>query len=125
MAKAKFDWVSISRYRAAGHTLRECSREFGFTPAAWYKAMERGVVRQLPKQNHGGRQKYDWQSIQRYYDEVHTYRQCKAHFGFAAESWRNAVRRGAINARARVWRIEKLLREGRCTTNIKSGAASS
>ena len=45
--------------------------------------------------------RYDWNAVQRYYDAGHTYRECLEHFGFSAWAWTDAVRRGALKARAR------------------------
>jgi hypothetical protein len=119
MARCMYDWGAAAQYRAQGHSIEECSRRFGFHVTAWYKAIERGVIPRPPRQNPGARLRYDWDAIQRYYDEGHTYRECKADFGFAAESWRLAVARGRITSRGQRWTLEKLLREGKRTSNIK------
>jgi hypothetical protein len=74
----------------------------------------------VPIQNSGGGLRYDWAAVGRYYQEGHSYRECRERFGFAAESWRGAVRRGEIKVRARQWPIDRLLREGRCRKSIKS-----
>jgi hypothetical protein len=118
--RTKYDWQAALRYYASGHTVRECCEKFGFTVAAWYKALERGAIPRPPRQNAGGSSRYDWAMIQRYYDQGHSYRECRLHFGFAAESWRLAAARGKISARAQLLPLEKLLSEGRCTTNIKA-----
>ncbi len=120
MAKLMYDWPAILAYRQAGHTLAECQEQFGFTIDAWYKAIGRGVIDPGQSTNRGGRFRYDWAAVQCYYDEGHTYRECRMRFGFAAESWRNAVRRGDVNARLQRWPLERMLREGRCRKTIKT-----
>jgi hypothetical protein len=90
--------------------------------SAWYKALERGTI-QAPTalQNRGRKKRYDWAAVQRYYDEGHTYQECRRHFGFAAETWRLAARRGEIHARGQQWPLQKLLREGRSSKSISNG----
>jgi len=56
-----------------------------------------------------GARRYDWQTIQRYYDEGHSLRECIARFGFSRHSWHAAVQRGAIVPRAYPMPIEDLL----------------
>jgi hypothetical protein len=56
-----------------------------------------------------GARRYDWQAIQRYYDEGNSLRDCVARFGFSRHSWHAAVRRGAIVPRAYPMPIEDLL----------------
>lgn len=119
VARPKFDWSLALAYRQAGHTVAECAERFGFHVDAWYKAIARGVIAPGPQENRGGRLRYDWAEVQRYYDEGHTYRECRARFGFAAESWRSAVLRGRIVVRAQRWTLERMLREGRCRKSIK------
>jgi DNA-binding CsgD family transcriptional regulator len=43
--------------------------------------------------------RYDWDAIQRYYDDGHSVRGCIDAVGFSSASWSDAVRRGAIVAR--------------------------
>ena len=119
MAKCKYDWVAIRAYFYAGHTLTECSRLFGFTLSAWYRAIERGIIPQPPLQNRGQRFRYDWAAIQRYYDEGHSYRECRIRFGFYSRSWEDAVRRGAIQTRNKRWPIDRVLREAKNPNHVK------
>jgi DNA-binding CsgD family transcriptional regulator len=53
--------------------------------------------------------RYDWNAVQRYYDEGHGVRACIEAFGFSAASWAGAVKRGAIRARPARTPIEQLL----------------
>ncbi len=66
--------------------------------------------------------RYDWDEVQRYYDAGHTVRECREHFGFANQTWNNAVRRGDVRARARAVPLDELLRLGprRNRLNIKA-----
>lgn len=49
---------------------------------------------------------YDWNKIQKFYDEGNSYRDCKAKFGFAAQSWAKAVKVGKIVPRTTKKTIE-------------------
>jgi DNA-binding CsgD family transcriptional regulator len=44
----RYDWEAIRRFYDAGHSLAECSREFGFTKASWHDAVRRGLVTPRP-----------------------------------------------------------------------------
>ncbi len=57
---------------------------------AWYKAIRRGVLRA-----HLERQKLiDWAAVQRYYDEGHSYRECRY----------TSVLRGIVDEGGPAWR---------------------
>jgi 5-methylcytosine-specific restriction endonuclease McrA len=57
--------------------------------------------------------RYDWDEIQRYYNEGRTVRQCSAHFGFSKQTWHGAVLRGAVRPRPRAMPLPDLLARGR------------
>lgn len=71
--------------------------------------MRRGVLRVAPASFADRRRKYDWAHVQAHYNEGHSYRQCKAKFGFYAASWTAAVRPGDIKARPLGMPIAELL----------------
>ncbi|MDQ6777715.1 MAG: helix-turn-helix domain-containing protein [Actinomycetota bacterium] len=56
--------------------------------------------------------RYDWEAVQRYYDEGHSVRDCMKAFGFSAASWFDAVNRGALVARPSATPISELLVAG-------------
>ena len=58
------------------------------------------------------RRRYDWVAVQAYYDEGHSARECMAHFGFSAETWLSARRRGDIVTREHPKPIAELLVTG-------------
>lgn len=62
--------------------------------------------------DHRCARRYDWDEVQRYYDEGHSVRECRARFGFANESWNAAVRRGAVKPRAQKLPLDELLVAG-------------
>lgn len=100
MATKEYNWLAVLAFREAGHTIEECAHRFGFHPDAWYKAIKRGdITPAAAPKNRGAKLRYDWAAIQRYYDEGHTYRECELLFGFAADSWTRAVRKGRLRAR--------------------------
>ena len=57
--------------------------------------------------------------MQRYYDEGHSYRECKDRFGFAAASWSKAVKRGDLRSRPRAKALEVILQKSRSRCTIK------
>ncbi|HEY1653562.1 MAG TPA: HNH endonuclease signature motif containing protein [Candidatus Tumulicola sp.] len=65
------------------------------------------------------RRRYDWQTIQTYYEEGHSYRKCASRFGFCAGAWQKAVRRGEIKPRLSSRPLTDLLGKGKSRTNIK------
>lgn len=65
------------------------------------------------------RKRYDWSAVQRYYDDGHSYRECRAKFGFYAQAWSKAKARGEIRPRERSCSVEELLRNCRWRINIK------
>ena len=56
-----------------------------------------------------GARRYDWDEVQRYYDEGKSVRECISRFGFSRHSWHAAVQRGAIVPRAYPMPMERLL----------------
>ena len=56
--------------------------------------------------------RYDWEAVQRYYDEGHSVRDCIKSFGFSAASWFDAVNRGALVARPSATPMSELLVAG-------------
>jgi DNA-binding CsgD family transcriptional regulator/5-methylcytosine-specific restriction endonuclease McrA len=62
--------------------------------------------------------RYDWNQVQRAIDEEDlSMRACIRRFGFCAETWRRAVQRGEVTPLPHVMPLEKLLVDGRTTTN--------
>lgn len=119
MGKRVWNWSEIQRYHDEGHSFVECQRHFGFTHGAWTKAIKRGELqtREAPFQDR--RRRYDWAAVQAYYDAGHSYRQCKATFGFCAEAWTKAVNRGELKARARSQPLIVLLKNARCRSAVR------
>ncbi len=107
MARIRHPWSEIQCFYDDGQSAKECRARFAFSVQSWYKAVRFGrmVLREgdvrLMRSRGPGNYQYDWQAVQRYYDEGHTYRECSAHFGFGPDSWTDARRRGALRARAR------------------------
>jgi DNA-binding CsgD family transcriptional regulator len=57
--------------------------------------------------------RYDWQAVQRYYDEGHSVRECMKVFGFSSSSWSSAVKRAALVPRPSATPMSDLLVAGR------------
>lgn len=53
--------------------------------------------------------RYDWDAIQRFYDEGHTVRECQARFGFSRHTWHAATGRGALRTRPKALPLDELL----------------
>lgn len=104
-----FNWREIQRYHNEGHSFVECRGRFGFTHTAWVKAIKRGELVTAETPFADRRRRYDWAAVQAYYDEGHSYRECRAKFGFCAASWKKAVDRGELKARARSLPVNALL----------------
>lgn len=45
----RYDWGVIRTYYDAGHSMRECQAEFGFSGAAWSEAVRRGDIVPRPR----------------------------------------------------------------------------
>ena len=57
--------------------------------------------------------RYDWSSIQAYYDQGHSIRECAQEFGFCPETWHRAVRVGLLMSRPAAAPIDTYLVKGR------------
>ena len=119
MAKCKYDWPMILKFHLEGHSLTECRRRFGYATDAWYKAIARGAIVAPPRQNTGGTKRYDWTEVQRYYDEGHSYYECRKRFGFCSAAWFKARARGEIKSRPLGRPLDELLARGKSRYNIK------
>jgi hypothetical protein len=109
MPRILHDWEAVQAFYNEGHGFVECSQRFGFGHTAWIKAIKRGRLRVVPTRFADRRRRYDWAEVQAYYDDDHSFRQCKAKFGFNANSWAKAVRRGEITPRVSGMSIADLL----------------
>lgn len=86
----------VAELMAQGLSRLETARRLGLSKATVsYHARRLG----LPVDERGAR-RYDWQAIQRYYDEGHSVRDCIKTFGFSHDTWNAAKRRGAVVTRA-------------------------
>lgn len=119
--RKRYDWIAIQVLYDEGASITECRQRFGFAYASWRKAVDRGDL-QLPSggawSNRAGAN--DWSTIQTYYDEGHTSRECRIRFGLTARAWRKARIQGLIQIRPLKYSLERMLREGRGRTNIKN-----
>ncbi len=97
----------------SGHTVTEIARRLNLSkPTICHHARQLGHP---PSAKFNRR--YDWAEVQLFYDAGHTVRDCRAHFGFANQTWNNAVTRGDVVARARAIPMDKLLFAGRVATS--------
>jgi len=101
----KYPWPEIAAYYEAGHSRRECQLQFGFSHAAWKKAIRGGRLHltlgtdQRQWINSRGNPIYDWSVIQSRHDGGRTRRECMEEFGFSYQTWYKAVQRGELQQR--------------------------
>lgn len=124
MARTKYCWEDIQAFYDAGHSYGECRSRYGFSAPAWIKACRSGKFRVNEVDRRGrsdrrGNAVYDWNEVQRFYDEGFSFRECRLRFGFCTASWSKAVKRGAIRPRARGLPLERLLTLSRSRWTIK------
>ncbi len=125
MLRRRLDWSAIQAEYDAGLSGAQCRSRFNIRPQAWYKAIARGrfVLRaddqRLLKSRGPGNFQYDWPAVQAFYEAGHSYRECRAHFGFSAAAWTDAVRRGALAARARLRPIHDVIAHSKSRSHLK------
>jgi hypothetical protein len=104
----------VAEMLGQGVGLAEIARALGVSiPTVWHYACGLGY-KPDPKFN----RRYDWAEVQRYYDAGNTVRECREHFGFANQTWNNAVRRGDVRARARAIPLDGLLVRGHARNRV-------
>jgi hypothetical protein len=115
-----YEWADVQRYYDEDHGFVECQNRFRFSHTAWVKAIRRGELRAKSAPYRDRRRKYDWSEVQRYYDEGHSYRQCRAKFGFNSMTWFKAKGRGEIKTRSVAMPIDEMLKRAKCRGHIKN-----
>lgn len=76
--KTKYDWKAVQDYYDHRHERLECQGRFGFSAGAWYNATKLGRIVLHRFRFRDGRRRYDWHSVQTYYDEGRSMRECMA-----------------------------------------------
>ena len=66
------------------------------------------------------RRRYDWDEIQRYYDEGHSIADCHLRFGVSRKAFMDAAARGAVRTRPQAMPVDQLLVGPRNRTHIKA-----
>lgn len=108
---------AVRELLAQGRTVSQIARELGVSkPTVCHHARALGH----PREDRFLR-RYDWEAVQRYYDEGHSVSDCQERFGFARASWNNAVKRGAVAPRPAATPLDEYLVRGtrRSRHNIK------
>jgi hypothetical protein len=104
-----YDWSAVQEYHDQGHGFVDCSRRFGLGHTAWRKAILRGALRVKPTPFVDRRRRYNWAAVQAHFDSGHTYAECVQRFGFTADTWRAAIKRGELRARTRALSLELMM----------------
>ena len=112
MGKNVYDWAEVQRFVDEGHGFVDAQKRFGFSHTAWIKAIHRKALSAGERPFTDRRRRYDWASVQAYYDEGHSIRACAAHFGFCLAAWTKAADRGEIRARPGAKPLEVVMWSG-------------
>ena len=102
---------NIIKLLREGHSNRNIVKELGCSSATVSYHAKRIGLGQRPKNN------YDWSKIRSYYNDGHTWTECREKFGFAKASWDKAVKRGDITLRPRSFPLETYLVKDRPQTH--------
>jgi 5-methylcytosine-specific restriction endonuclease McrA len=119
MGRKIYDWAEVQRFVDGGHGFVDAQKHFGFSHTAWIKAIKREALRAADRPFTDRRRRYDWAAVQAYYDEGHLYEECLSRFGFTANAWTGAVRRGELRARARALPIDHMIASKMARGSIK------
>ena len=87
----------IRRLLEQGRTRVSIARELGVSPSTitrWARKLGFPDAGKRPSD-------FDWDAIQRYYDEGHTIDECRKKFGFSYGAWDKAAIRGDVQSRPR------------------------
>lgn len=101
-----FDWAKVQSCHEAGHSVRQCAEQFGFTIDAWYKARSRGLVTTIPRARNC---RYNWVEIQAFYDAGNSWAACRSYFGIGGRTLQQARKSGAVRSRPIKKPLEMLL----------------
>jgi 5-methylcytosine-specific restriction endonuclease McrA len=105
---AKNTRMQVAELTAEGLTGRQIAKRLGVSAATVSYHRRRSHLPMNPK----CARRHDWNTIQTYYDEGHSVRECIVKFGFSGKSWYDAVNRGAVVPRPQSMPIEQLLVNG-------------
>lgn len=119
MPRRLYDWNEIQRYHDQSHGFRKCRERFGITHFSWMRAIATGRLQAVYHPFIDRRRRYDWAAVQDYYDQGHSYSQCRLKFGFNPAAWHKARLRGEIKSRPLAVPLEILLKTSRSRISIK------
>ncbi|HTX12729.1 MAG TPA: helix-turn-helix domain-containing protein [Solirubrobacteraceae bacterium] len=100
---------AVAKLLAAGLSPAAIARELGISkPTVCFHMRKLGIAPRVEPAR-----RYDWTAVRDYYDAGHSAADCRAHFGFGANAWADAVRRGVITPRPKLEPISDVLAAGR------------
>jgi transposase-like protein len=100
---------AVARLVDSGLSVADIARTLGVSkPTVCFHMRKLGIPARAEP-----RRRYDWDEVRRYYEAGHSARACRQRFGFGHDAWSDAVKRGAIEVRAKVEPIEDVLAVGR------------
>lgn len=116
--RKRHDWREIQHHYDHCHDPRQCREHFGISYGAWAMAVRRQKLR-IEDRASDGRRRHDWQLVQDYYNEGHSFYECMAVFKFCRGAWHKAVLRREITPRPLGRAIDEVLLFGKSRRNIK------
>ncbi len=123
MKYSQRDWSEIQKYYDKPHTGKECCQHFKCGHTTWNKALNLGDIKtrkrtpkiKLPKKPR--KYHYDWEAIQKYYDNGHSLREIKAHFGCGSTALALATKKGRLITRSLSDAMKNAIKLGKHTQN--------
>lgn len=124
IGKMIYDWPAVRSFYDEGHSVAEWILRFGFGVGTWAKAVAAGrlkvrVVDARRSSRFRGQCTYDWKQIQAFYDEGHSFVDCRERFGFSPAAWYKGVEHGWLRTRPRKWSVEMVLAKSKSRLTIK------
>jgi transposase len=103
----------VAELHAQGLTGRAIAQTLGVSPPTVCRYLRKLGVEARPMS------KYDWAAVQRHYDQGHSARESRAHFGMSSQTWHDAMKRGRLKTRPQAMPIEQLTARPRNRSHLK------
>jgi hypothetical protein len=107
--------LEVERLLSAGHSGAAIAELLGISKATVSYYRRRLGIPADPRFS----RRYDWDSVQRYYDAGHNLSECQAQFGFSRDAWNRARKRGDVLPRPHAMPLAELLAGRRNRNHLK------